>query len=316
MRQSDSDSKTFVSVIICTHNRANLLKRALASLVCQTIAPEKYEVIVVDDGSDDGTQDLVREVSARHSRIKLVSAGKNKGASRARNMGLAAAKGKYFLFTDDDCIPRDDWVEIMCTALECNPIVAGTIESPKSGYVKLCHNIAHFHPFMKGRMPGSVDFLAGANMGFRRTVIDELGGFDDELRLAGDMKLCLQARSKGYQPILNREAVILHDPDYISLAGAVKSSYRHAATTVLLRNEYRSLLRTPSVLRYPVMIRLTSPLIALSVTSKIYLGNPRLLSRFWTVPFVYFLKMVWCFGAARGLVESKTKGKVDSEGHG
>ena len=89
---------------------------------------------------------------------------------------------------------------------------------------------------MPGRKSGPVDFLAGANMGFHRNVIDELGGFDDEMILAGDMQLCLQARSKGYQPYLNQEAVVLHDPDYISLAGAVKSSYSHASATILLRN--------------------------------------------------------------------------------
>jgi glycosyltransferase involved in cell wall biosynthesis len=297
----------------------NLLKRTLESLIRQTTAPDRFEIIVVDDGSDDGTQELVLEMSMRHSLIRVVSTEKNEGASRARNLGLAVATGDYVLFTDDDCIAKNNWVEIMCCTLDREPIVAGAVESPKSGYIKVCHNIAHFNPFMPGRKSDSVDFLAGANMGFQRIVIEELGGFDDEMILAGDMQLCLRARSRGYQPYLNQEAGVVHDPDYISLAGAVKSSYAHAATTILLRNEYRSLLRTPRVLKYPMWIRLASPLIALSVTSKIYLRNPRLLSSFWTVPFVFFLKLVWCFGAARGLNESRKgsrlvkKGVIDRE---
>jgi glycosyltransferase involved in cell wall biosynthesis len=305
--RTETERKRIASVIICTHNRASLLKRALGSLVYQSFGPELFEIIVVDDGSDDETQGLVREMSANHSWVKLVSTGKKRGASGARNLGLSAATGEYVLFTDDDCIARDNWVEAMCAALNNTPIVAGSVESPRSGYAVICHNIAHFHPFMPGRKSGPVDFLAGANMGFRRSVLGELGGFDDEMILAGDMKLCLQARSMGYQPILNQEAVVVHDPVYITMPRAVKSSYAHAAQTVLLRNEYRSLLGTPFVLKYPLLLVLASPLIALSVTLKIYFKNPRLLSTFWTAPGVFFLKLVWCFGAARGLKQSKKK---------
>lgn len=303
--QTGDGTRKIASVVLCTFNRAKLLRRALESLAQQTIEPEKFEVIVVDDGSDDETQEIVREMSSKHSFIRLLSGEGNMGSSGARNLGFASAKGEYILFTDDDCIVKDNWIETMCAALDREPIVSGSIESPKSGYVKLCHNIAHFHPFMPNHKSGPVGFLAGANMGFHRSVIEELGGFDDEMILAGDMQLCLRARSRGYQPYLNQEAVVVHDPEYISLAGAVKSSYAHAATTISLRNEYRSLLNTPSVLKYPAWIRVASPLIALSVTSKIYLWNPRLLSSFWTVPFVFFLKVVWCFGAARGLKTSK-----------
>jgi GT2 family glycosyltransferase len=242
---------------------------------------------------------------AKHPSIKLISTGKNLGSSGARNLGLASARGDYILFTDDDCIAKDNWVEAMCAALDDHPIVAGAIEISNSGYAKFCHNISHFHPFIPGRRTGPVDFLAGANMGFRRHVIDELGGFDDEMVLAGDMQLCLRARSKGYKPCLSQEAVVLHDPQDISLIGAVKSSFVHAASTIFLRNEYRSLLRTPSLFQYPLLIRVASPLIALKVTAGIYFKNPRLLVSFWTAPFVYFLKLTWCFGAASGLQKSK-----------
>jgi len=243
--------------------------------------------------------------------IRLVSTKENKGPSHARNLGLTSATGNYILFTDDDCVAEEDWVEEMCAALDREPIVAGAIVSPKSGYVKLCHNIAHFHPFMPGRKSGPVDFVASANMGIRRDVIDELDGFNDEMRLAGDMELCLRARSIGYQPYLIQETAVMHDPDYISLAGAVKSAYSHAATTILLRNKFCSLLRTPFALKYPLLILLASPLIALKVTCRIYRKNPRLMKLFWTAPFVFVLKLVWCFGAASGLKRSKKKEKAD-----
>jgi glycosyltransferase involved in cell wall biosynthesis len=316
MGNKKKQTKIIASVIVCTYNRASLLRRNLESLGRQSIEPELYEVIVVDDGSDDDTDDLVREMSAGHPMLRLFETGINKGSCVARNLGLDSATGKYILFTDDDCIAMKDWVENMCDTLDHHPIVAGSIRSPESGYVKLCHNIAHFHPFMPGPESGPVDFLAGANMGFRRSVIDELGGFDDAMILAGDMQLCLRARSMGYQPYLSQKAVVVHDPDYISLSRAIRSSYMHAATTVLLRNEYRSLLHTPFILKYPVLISLASPVIALSVALKIYLRNPRLFSSFWTAPFVYILKVVWCFGAASGLMKSKKMKKTGKDESG
>lgn len=305
MGKVESKTNKIASVILCTYNRASLLKRALESLAKQTMVPEELEIVVVDDGSGDETQNVVREMSTEHSSVKLVSAERNLGASGARNLGLAAATGKYILFTDDDCIIQDDWVKTMCSTLDNEPVVSGCIDSSKSGYTKLCHNITHFHPYMPGRKSGPVDFLAGANMGFHRSVLDELGGFDEDLILAGDMQLCLRAKAKGYQPYLNTKAVVVHAPDYISLPRAIESSFEHAARTVLLRNEFRSLLGTPFILKYPILILLFSPLIALSVTSNIYFRNPGLLSSFWTVPFVYLLKLVWCFGAAYGLKKSK-----------
>jgi glycosyltransferase involved in cell wall biosynthesis len=289
-----------------THNRARYLGRALESLVKQTMETDRLEIIVIDDGSDDETQKLVGEMMGKHPTIKLVSSERNLGSSGARNLGLAQATGQDILFTDDDCIPQNYWAEAMSAALDDEPVVAGCIEVSNSKYVKLCHNISHFHPFIPRRRSGPVDFMAGANMGLRRNVMDELGGFDDKMILAGDMQLCLRARSRGYQPYLTAEAVVVHDPCDISLAGAVKSSFVHAASTIFLRNQYRSLLRTPFLLKYPWLIRLASPLISLKVTTGIYLKNPRLLLSFWTMPLVFLLKLIWCFGAASGLQKSKS----------
>jgi hypothetical protein len=188
----------------------------------------------------------------------------------------------------------------MRDALASHAVVAGAIESPRKSPLKLAHNIAHFHPFMPGRRSGPVDFIAGANMGFRRQVLDKLGGFDDEKKLAGDMHVCLKARSKGHIPYLTQDGVVVHDPDYLTAAGAVRSAHAHAAVTILLRAEFRALLGTPFILRSPLLLRLLSPAIAAAVTARIYWGNRRLLRWFWTVPLVWFLKLTWCWGAAAG----------------
>lgn len=91
-----------VSVIIPTCNRANLVKRALHSVLEQTF--RDFEVIVVDDASQDNTKEVV--ASFADERVKYIKHDKNRGGSAARNSGIKAAKGKYIAFLDDD----DEWM--------------------------------------------------------------------------------------------------------------------------------------------------------------------------------------------------------------
>jgi GT2 family glycosyltransferase len=294
-----------VSVVICTYNRAQLLKQTLDSLALQTVGPEQFEIVVVDDGSVDETPEVCHQMRQDLPHIKYLSNEVNLGIGCSRNRGIRSVEGEFILFTDDDCIANKDWVERMSAALEKESVVAGAVESPELDYVRLCHNIAEFHPFMPGRKPGKVEFIAGANMGFRRSVLDELGGFNEKVKTAEDMEFILRIRSRGYRIYLARDAVVSHEHDRGTLGSVFGYSARHASTTILLRNKYRSLLGTPFVLRSPFLTVMAAPVIALKVTLGIYMHNPRLAKLFWTVPMVYALKLAWCWGAARGLRANK-----------
>ena len=289
------------SVIICTYNRSRLLERTLHSLARQTAKPEAYEIIVIDDGSTDRTAGLCEEMRHDLPNMKCLSMTRNLGLAAAGNLGIRAAQGGALLFIDDDCVAQEDWVEHLTASLERESIVAGAITSPVSDPIKFCHNISQFHPFMNSRRAGEIRSIAGANMGIRRAVLDELGGFDEKSKVP-DTELMLRARSRGYQIHFAPRAVILHDPDRTSLTAILKYSSEHARETILLRNKYRSLLKTPFVLRSPNLVLGFAPLIALSVTLMIYGRNPGLARYFWTVPLVYIQKLAWCWGAAGGLL--------------
>jgi len=301
----------FTSVIICTYNRAHFLKRTLRSLADQTVGAERFEVLIVDDGSEDETANVCKKMSKEVSNLRYVATGKNIGLGSAGNLGISSARGDFVLFTDDDCIAQRDWVERMGAALAQEPVVAGAITSPVSDYVRLCHNIAHFHPFMPGRKAGPVDFIAGANMGFHRSVLEKLQGFEKGRRLASDTEFALRGRQSGYRIYFTPDAIVTHCPERTTLALIFRYASQHAFHTILLRDQYRSLLGTPSVLRSSALTLLASPLIALKVTLSIYLGNSNLAKTFWTAPLVYGLKLAWCWGAARGLrAQKKVKGQA------
>jgi glycosyltransferase involved in cell wall biosynthesis len=286
---------------MCTYNRAPLLQRALKSLSRQTLRPEQFEVIVVDDGSDDNTAEVCEVMRHEMPNIKYRSAGRNTGIGSAANMGVQSAQGDYLIFTDDDCIAREDWAECMRDALMKYPLVAGSVKSPTSNFIKLCHNIAEFHPFMPGRKAGPTDFIAGANMGIRRSLYEEVKGFRDADSLAPDMHFILKARQAGYQIHFVPEAVVTHDHARTSFSSIFRYSADHASETILLRNRYRLLMNTPLVLRSPALLLAAAPVIALKVTAGIYVNNINNAKFIWTSPVVYALKLAWCWGAARGL---------------
>lgn len=295
----------FASVIIKTHNRSHLLKRLLQSLASQTLGHEQFEIIVVNDGADNETARICDMILPELRNLKFISTSEKVGVASAVNLGIQSARGDCFLFTDDDCIAREDWAERMMDDLQKRPIIAGSISSPVSNYIKLCHNISAFHPFMPGRKPGTVEFIAGANMGITRAVLEELNGFQEGRMLAFDTEFILRARKKGYHAHYSPNAEVIHDPDRTNLFTVLSHSVAHASVTILLRNQYRKLLNTPFLLRSPILTLLAAPLMALKVTLDIYLGNFRLARMLWTAPLVYVLKLAWCWGAFHGLRNKK-----------
>lgn len=116
-----------VSVIVPTYNRSGLIGRAIRSILAQSIF--EIEIIVVDDASTDGTEDVVK--SFCDERIRYIKLQDNGGASRARNIGAAAAQGKYLAFLDSD----DEWLmemlemqlAVLTSDNSCDAVLAGFI---------------------------------------------------------------------------------------------------------------------------------------------------------------------------------------------
>ena len=106
------------SVIIPAYNERSTIRRCLDSVVSQL--PDSAEVLIIDDGSDDGTVEICREYAAKFPGLTLVEKP-NGGVSSARNAGLAMAKGEYVLFVDADDAVRDDYFAVLDAALKGLP---------------------------------------------------------------------------------------------------------------------------------------------------------------------------------------------------
>jgi glycosyltransferase involved in cell wall biosynthesis len=295
-----------IDVIICTYNRAECLPRLLDALGKQTAPHSSFEILVVDDGSTDGTENLCRDFAQIMPNLRYERARRNQGLARSRNLGIAVSRAPLLAFIDDDCIPARDWVERMIAALDKHLIVAGAIESPTEDFWKLCHNIAQFHPFLSSRRARKSRFIAGANMGFHRRVLESIGGFEPERMMAEDMECILRAGRAGIDVAFRPEAVVRHDPPRTGLREILHYAAKHARTTVHLRRHYRTELGIPSLVLSPAFLLFFSPVIAILTTCKIFFTDPILLRRHpETFPVVCALKLAWCVGACQGLLARK-----------
>lgn len=301
-----------ISVILCTYNRAPYLQRTLKALTRQSMPPGEFETVVVDDGSTDETPAVCERMAVELNGLRYFRIEPNSGLSMAASKAFQEAAGEQLIITDDDCIPRADWVARMSAALDREMIVAGAVDTPRHPYLKLCHNVAQFQEFLPGGSEREVNFAAGANMGMRRTVVAKVGDLDTRRGVAKDTDLILRARAHGHRVLFVPDAVVLHDPplERNNLGKLMAYAATHSTATIILRQQHARLLWHPFVLRSPFLILTLAPVIALHATIDIYSRNPTARRVWRTAPVVYLLKIAWCWGAVRGLRNMKRAEKA------
>ncbi len=289
-----------VSVLIPTYNRAQILERVLSSLCRQTFPITDFEIIVIDDGSSDDTKGVCLRQKNTQSNLLYVKMDKNAGQCAAYNAGLAKATGKYILCTDDDCIPEPDWIAGMVSSLQHHPVVAGCILTPDTNLTVIAENISQFHPFWDGMHARKVDYIAGANMGYQREVLDRVGHFKEGFPIP-DMELILRVRKAGIPVWFHPAAKIVHSPRKGNFGNLLRQTARYSSNTILLRDLYADILTTPFFLRNSLILMVVTPIIAFGKTAQIYITNTKLWRYFYAIPAVFVLKLAWCWGAFKGL---------------
>src|SRR5579883_2084180 len=196
-----------VSVVVCAYNAERTLDRCLSSLAA--LDYPDYEVILVNDGSRDGTL----AIAERHAFCRIINQP-NKGLSVARNVGAEAASGEIVAYTDSDCVADPDWLTYLVAKMEAGRLVAcggPNFPPPEPSLIPAAVAVSPGGPTHVLLSDEVAEHIAGCNMAFRRDVLLRLGGFDPIYRAAGDdVDICWRLQDAGYTIGFCPAAVVWH----------------------------------------------------------------------------------------------------------
>ena len=210
------------SIVIPVFNRAELTEQCLVALARVTQGTS-FEVILVDNGSTDGTADLLAKLGGD---VQLIRNEENRGFAAACNQGAGAARGRYVVFLNNDTVPLAGWLAPLVAELDADPGIAvvgskllfadGTVQH--AGVVFSRELPLPFHAFYRAAatLPAvnrrrELRCVTGACMAVRRSVFDALGGFDEGYRNGyEDVDFCLRVVEAGHRIVYQPASTLYH----------------------------------------------------------------------------------------------------------
>ncbi len=257
------EKQPLVSVIIPSWNRKSDLKRALRGIFSQDYKP--IEVIVTDNGSTDGTAEMVRK---NFKKVHLIANKENLGVSKAKNQGIKASRGSYILFCDSDiemfnkrCISimvqiMQEHQDIGALGGEAYILPDGKTISKKKMITPNCETSTIVMPNNDYLLEGC-GYVATCNCMMPKTLLYDCGGFDESIIYGGeDKEMGLKLKKQGYKSIVDSRCLVYHH---------ISQSTSHWNFYALNKNRIRIAIRNYSLLH----------IIALPVLDIIYSLSPK-----------------------------------------
>jgi glucosyl-dolichyl phosphate glucuronosyltransferase len=183
-----------MSVVVCTYNRASMLRAALDSLASQSLRKSAYEVLIVDNASTDTTRNVFEAFASDNPDVSVEYIYEpTQGLGYARNTGWRSARGSYVAFVDDDCVADVDWLSILLDSFEHTdpkPMSVGGMVLPvydeqRPPWFKDSYETDSWGASPRFLVRG--ESFTGCNMAFRKDILMRYGGFDPALAMKGEV---------------------------------------------------------------------------------------------------------------------------------
>jgi GT2 family glycosyltransferase len=248
-RLEHGPSPILTSVIISTYNRREALAETLNALSRQRVPGESYEVVVVDDGSTDGTWDAVKAITLPCP-IQVFRHATNRGVSAGRNLAIQNARGRYLILLSDDLIVPEDFIAIHIKTLKRFPghwVVGGFRQLPSLRGTPFGRYLDDLEEsFTEGRKVRVVEqniwelnWPTARNLSLARESLEKTGLFDETFRVTcEDQDLAHRARQVGIRFLYNEDITCLHNDQVGELASYCRFQRRGAHDTVRLCAKY------------------------------------------------------------------------------
>ncbi len=292
-------SRYLCSVIVPVYNGSATIEHCLDALAQQSIDRKYYELIIIDDGSTDNTEDIVAQWCSRHPQIHCQQNRQpNQGPAAARNLGAQMAQSPLLLFTDADCRPGATWIETFSQCFAQDETISAAMgtyasaqQTPAAQFAQLEFEERYVHM----RQQPAIDVVATYSAAFRRDVFLKEQGFDPSFPKANneDVEFSYRLSQQGYRMIFVPAAVVTHPhaPTWWGYA-STKFSRAYWRTVVYKRYPSKALKDsyTPQTLKLQIVL---APLALLGLlwvlrqrtSTGLVLGVPFLLT---TLPMVRF----------------------------
>ncbi|MBL7056157.1 glycosyltransferase [Candidatus Woesearchaeota archaeon] len=196
-----------ISIIVPVLNSEKTIEQCIISLLNQHYPKNKYEIIIVDNGSEDRTLDIIKKFEKK---IIILNQPK-RGSYKARNKGLKHAKGEIIAFTDSDCIPNRKWIFHIINAFENKnlKVVGGDIKALDTSSVLLryCNEYSHLQkPLLYSNLPS----FATANMAVNKKSLKQTIAFNESLERGADTEFCSRIIKNSGEACYEPKALVRH----------------------------------------------------------------------------------------------------------
>lgn len=181
------------SIVCATLNNSKQLKEVVKAML--RLDYPIFEIIIVNDGSSDGTEKMLAEEFGKNKNVKIINLSRS-GVCKARNSGIMAAKGEIIVNMDHDCIPEKDWLKEMIKPFS----------NPKVGIVS------------------GYNHYGGTSTAFRKNLLEKVGGYDEDyFYYREDTDLSFKIMDLGYEFVYTGKAKFFHDHPAVKLKGIKKT---------------------------------------------------------------------------------------------
>ena len=194
-----------ISVIIPAYNSERTIRSLMDSLQSVTYPRELLEILVVDNGSTDGTKEIIRAYP-----VTLLEEREVRSSYAARNRALREARNEILAFTDADCIATPDWLREGVRAMEGADLVAGNVDFIFSPRPTLAELFDSLHHMQNDDLIRKYSGAATANLFVKASLFRQLGPFRSDVRSGGDMMWTRAATGAGFKLVYAPSAVVQH----------------------------------------------------------------------------------------------------------
>ncbi|MFN2190312.1 MAG: sugar transferase [Candidatus Promineifilaceae bacterium] len=195
-----------ISVIIPAHNAAHCIGDCIKAVANQSVDGVLYEIIVVDDGSDDGTVSIAENAGANVLRQP------RRWPAAARNLGLEHAKGDIVCFTDADCVPKPDWIEELLKPFSDDEIIGakGTYATRQKSLTARFVQHEYEDKYDRLKKQSTIDFIDTHSAAYRKEILLANDGFDARFNYLEDQELSFRLSARGYKMLFQPNATVYH----------------------------------------------------------------------------------------------------------